>query len=117
MKSALSNLVSQVLVAFTIEFDNEFEHQMPHQTTGEAADGSGRGPWLVSQAMWANFMRYIEPGGVTLAAVESRARMVNLKGLERWGYITVGPDQVVRATRWGREAQEVWRPLAGVIEE
>ena len=25
----LSALLSQVLVAFTIEFDNEFEHQMP----------------------------------------------------------------------------------------
>jgi hypothetical protein len=29
----LSALLSQVLVAFTIEFDNEAEHRLPHSTT------------------------------------------------------------------------------------
>jgi hypothetical protein len=29
----LSALLSQVLVAFTIECDNEFERQMPHRTS------------------------------------------------------------------------------------
>ena len=29
----LATLLSQVLVAYTIEFDNEFERLMPHRTT------------------------------------------------------------------------------------
>jgi hypothetical protein len=31
---ALSALLSQALVAFTIEFDNEFEHLMAHRDPG-----------------------------------------------------------------------------------
>jgi hypothetical protein len=46
----LPTLLSQVLVAFTIELDNEFEHQMPHRTT---IARQGRGPWLVSLPMWS----------------------------------------------------------------
>ncbi|HEY2130298.1 MAG TPA: SAM-dependent methyltransferase [Streptosporangiaceae bacterium] len=57
----LSALLSQALVAFTIEFDNESEHQIQHRTTRGPAAGS-RGPWLVSQAMWVNFIRFIPPG-------------------------------------------------------
>ena len=34
----------------------------------------------------------------------------------RWGYVTVGTDRVIRATPNGRKAQQVWRPLSGVIE-
>ena len=49
--------------------------------------------------------------------------------MERWGYIVVEPDPadsrpkpprsdwVIRATAEGRKAQEVWRPLFGVIEK
>lgn len=44
----LPALLSQVLVAFTIEADNELEHQLPHRTTRGPAAGSRRGPWLVS---------------------------------------------------------------------
>ena len=61
----LSVLLSQALVAFTVEFDNEFEHRMPHGTTvGRSAEGP-RGPWLASQVMWSNVLRYVEPDGVT----------------------------------------------------
>ena len=44
----LSTLLSQALVAFTIEFDNEFEHQMPHRTTQPRLPGQripGWCPW------------------------------------------------------------------------
>jgi len=41
----VSALLSQLLVAYTIELDNEFEHQMPHRTTWGPAAGSHRGPW------------------------------------------------------------------------
>src|SRR5215475_7415001 len=88
----LSTLLSQALVAFTIEFDNEFEHQMPHRTTRGPAANSRRGPWLVSMAMWANFMRFIDPEGTPLRDVEALARVVNLRGLQRWRYVELEPD-------------------------
>jgi DNA-binding MarR family transcriptional regulator len=38
--------------------------------------------------------------------------------MQRWGYIRVEPaDQTVHPEPGGRRAQEVWRPLAGEIEE
>src|SRR5438034_306366 len=49
----LSALLSQALVAYTIEFDNEAEHRLPHRTTSHGASGPGDGapvPWLVSLA-------------------------------------------------------------------
>jgi hypothetical protein len=51
-------LLSQTLVAFTIELDNEFEHRMQHRTT---AGGGKRGRWLVSLVLWSNCPR--EPPG------------------------------------------------------
>ncbi len=122
-------LLSQALVAFTIEFDNESEHQLPHRTTRGPAAHSGRGPWLVSLAMWANFLRFLPASGVPLRDVADLVPLVNLAGLERWGYVTVSPDPagtrpapsrrdgIVRPTRWGLAAQEVFAPLAAVIGE
>jgi methyltransferase (TIGR00027 family) len=124
----LPTLVSQVLVAFTIEFDNEFEHQMPHRTTWGPAAGSRRGPWLVSLPMWSNFMQFLPADGATLRELADLPELTNLAGLQRWGYVAVGPgpadtrprpprpDWVVRPTPAGRRAQDVWRPLAEVIE-
>jgi DNA-binding MarR family transcriptional regulator len=111
----LPTLLSQVLVAFTIEFDNEFEHRMPHRTTTGPAAGSGRGPWATSMVMWSNFMQYVPDDGIRLSDLDGAARLTNLKGLERWGYIVIA-DQVVRPTRAARNAQAVWRPLAAEIE-
>ena len=61
----LPRLLSQVLVAFTIEFDNQAEQRMVHRTTVGRADArrtgeAPRGPWLVSLPMWANFMRFVD---------------------------------------------------------
>ena len=121
----LSTLLSQVLVAFTIEFDNEFERQMPHQTTmSRAAGGSRGGPWLVSMVMWSNFMQYVGKEGVTVGELQQLARVpkLSLAGMERWGYVTVETKKarsqsMLRATAKGRMAQEFWRPLFGVIEK
>jgi DNA-binding MarR family transcriptional regulator len=125
----LSTLLSHVLVAFTIEFDNEFERRMPHRTTWGPAAGSGRGPWLVSMPMWSNFMRLLTDAGAPLAELEPYARMTNLAGLQRWGYVEIEPDPaddrphpprrdwLVRPTRAGGKAQQVWQPLAGEIEQ
>ena len=120
-------LLSGPLIAFTIEFDNEFEHRSPHRTTwGPAA---GPGPWLMSQAMWANFLQFAAPDGIPLRELADLAAITNLAGLERWGYVVVQPDPadarpapprrdwIVAPTQAGRRAQRVWQPLASVIED
>jgi DNA-binding MarR family transcriptional regulator len=126
----LSTLLSQVLVAFTIEFDNESEHRMPHRTANHGSTaGSLHAPWLVSLAMWENCMRFVGKNGVTVRVLEELAHTTtNLNGMERWGYIVVKPnpadtrlrpprgDWMICATPAGRKAQQVWRPLFGTIE-
>lgn len=124
-------LLSRALVAYTIEFDNEFEHLMPHRTTNFGLKGGARlGPWLVSLAMYSNCMAFVNEQGVPVRELESLARTpTNLKGMIRWRYVTVAPDPadkrpkppprdyLIRPTVKGREAQNVWTPLFGVIEE
>jgi predicted membrane protein len=79
----LSALLSNVLVAFTIEFD----HKMVHRTTTHASRvGSGQDPWLVSLVMWSNCMQYVDDVGVTVGDLERLARTrTNLAGMRRWG--------------------------------
>ena len=124
----LSALLSQALVAFTVEFDNAAELEIQHWTTRE---GPGRGGvWLTSMVMWLNCMRYVGAEPITLGEVARLARAdTNLDGMRRWGYITVEPGKgdpaykagkpglVLRATRKGMQAREVWQPLTGVIEQ
>ena len=122
----LPTLLSQALVAFTVEFDNEFEHRIPHRTKDRLVRGGG--PWLVSQAMWVNFMRFVRSDGTPLRELAVEARLTNLRGLQHWGYVKVEPDRadrrprpprgdsIVRPTTGGRVAQEVWRPLGPEIE-
>ena len=126
----LSALLSQVLVAFTIEFDNEFEHLMPHRTTKHGpTPGSRYSPWHVSLVMWSNCMQFVGEEGVTISELQRLARTeTNLAGMQRWGYIVVEPnptgnrskrprsDSMVYPTTAGRKAQEVWRPLFDIIE-
>lgn len=114
-------LLSQALVAFTIEFDNESEHRIAHRTTVGRGGEQPRGPWLVSQVMWANVMRYVVAagtGGITVAQLHAQARTTkdSLAGLQRWGYVKVA-DSVITATGWGRRAQRVWEPLGAEIEQ
>jgi methyltransferase (TIGR00027 family) len=129
----LSALLSQALVAFTIEFDNEAEHRLPHRTTSHGTSGPGDGArqlWLVSMAMWENCMRHVTGEPITVGDLEARARTgTNLDGMRRWGYITIdgtarkvhserpGPGAVLRATAAGLRAREIWRPLPGLIEQ
>lgn len=126
----LPTLLSHTLVAFTIEFDNEAEHHLPHQTTnhGSTAD-SPRAPWLVSMVMWFNCMRFVDDKGIPARELGQLAHtQAHLHGMRRWGYISIKPDPndsrpkppasewLIRPTRGGRKAQEVWRPLFGTIE-
>lgn len=131
----LSTLLSRALVAFTIEFDNEFERRFAQ---------AGGGARVASLVMWSNFMRFvgdgITVGELPVVAGLPKARMLStLGGMERWGYVVVGPeaagkpqseakrdgwgsarglrsDWVLRLTPAGRKAQEIWQPLFGEIE-
>jgi DNA-binding MarR family transcriptional regulator len=133
----LSALLSQTLVAFTIEFDNEFEHRVPHRTTNHGATaGSDSAPWLVSMTMWLKFMRFVPCDGISAAELQRRARFTDKELLtwstrmgKWWGYVVVGPqpavqssspsalDRVIRPTPGGRKALETWQPLTAIIEE
>ena len=75
-------------------------------------------------------MRYVTGDPITVGDLEARARTrTNLDGMRRWGYITIdgtakkvhngrpGPDAVLRATAAGLRAREIWRPLAGHVEQ
>src|SRR3984957_1870600 len=134
----LPTLLSQALVAFTIEFDNEFEHHMPHRTTDYGAasvavgvsGGSRKDVWLVSLAMYANCMQFIPEQGIRAIDLVRLARTkTNFSGMVRWRYITAAPDPsdarakparsdwLIRATDRGQQAQKVWRPLFAEIEK
>jgi hypothetical protein len=117
-KLPLPALLSQALVAFTIEFDNEFEHRTPHRTTSAAAkkqpaakagsppgsvsgsvSGSPHAPWLLSLAMWALFLRFVPERGISVrellyaTSLDKQALRNWLVRLSRWwGYLTIAPD-------------------------
>jgi methyltransferase (TIGR00027 family) len=125
----LSALVSQALVAFTIEADNEAEHRLPHRTTddGAAPDAPPGAPWNTSLLMWANCLRHLPDEGITVAELHDRARTgTNLDGMRRWGYVTFTPDPgrgkrprpdaVIAPTRWGRAARDTWREVTAYVE-
>lgn len=117
----LSVLLSQVLLAFTIEFDNEFELQMSKTYAR---------PFKVSIAMWSNFMRYVRSEGTSVGEIAQR-RCSDLKaaasvvgGMERWGYITVDHDPAtgVPPMRKGfgsaagvKASTVIWPSMVGVL--
>ena len=132
MTAPLSTLLSQLLVAYTIEVDNEFEARFA--ATGHRAR-------VASLVMWSNFMRFVG-GGVTVGDLPTvaglpKARLLStLGGLERWGYLSVVPpdrsaetrregwgsaralrsDWIVRPTPAGRAAQEIWPALLDEVD-
>jgi hypothetical protein len=125
----VSALLSQTLVAFTIEADNEAEHRLPHRTTGfgPSAGATAAAPWMTSLLMWANCLRHLPDEGITLAELRGRARTeTNLDGMRRWRYVTYSPDPgrgkrprpdaVVAPTAQGRRAREVWPAAVDDVE-
>jgi hypothetical protein len=145
-RRSLSALLSQVLVAFTVEFDNEFERRM-----GEAGYPGAR----LSLVVWANVMRFVAPGAVSLRDLAAQALATEkqmkfeLGCLERWGFVVLQPDPaddrpvptvahhrsgrelrdgwgsgrgmragwMVRLTSKGLTASEIWPPLFDAIEQ
>ena len=125
----VSALLSQTLVAFTIEADNEAEHRLPHRTTefGPSPGATAAAPWLTSLLMWANCLRYLPDEGMTLAELRRRARTeTNVDGMRRWRYVMYTPDPgrgkrpkpdaIVTPTAQGRRAREIWPAAIGEVE-
>jgi hypothetical protein len=141
----LSALLSQVLVAFTIELDNEFERRMTE---------SGYAGARLSLVVWLNLMRFIGKGGASIRELAAQAfdpeerTKFRLGCLERWGFVVlapgpgekpvclrmhrqagrelrdgwgsgrgVGANWTVRLTTKGAKANAVWTPLVGEIEK
>jgi DNA-binding MarR family transcriptional regulator len=121
----LSALLSQAFVAFTIEFDNEFERRMPHRTSRH--DKPPGAPWLVSMVLWSSFMRFIPEDGISardllaLTGLSKDALRMRLQRMARWwGYVIVTPSaegSIVRPSPGGRQALQIWKPLAAEIEQ
>ncbi len=122
----LSALLSQLLVAFTIEFDGEFERRM-----GEAGyPGS-----LLSLVVWADLQRFVGESGIAVRELAARALApenqikLQLGCLERWGFIELNRerrdgwgsgrgirgDTVVRLSVKGRMSSKIWPPLLDII--
>ena len=127
MRLPLPTLLSQPLVAYTIEIDHAFETRMPHRTAETRHSGEPRtGPLLTSYTMWANFLRYVGDGGRSLsdvreaACITSKTLHVVTNGMERWGYITLGPGKgearPVSPTADGRRAAATWTPLPDEVD-
>jgi hypothetical protein len=120
----LSALLSQPLVAFIIEFDNEFEHRVPHRTSDfGSTPGARHAPWLVSMAIWSQFLRSVPEDGIPVRELQ---RLIGLDNKamkfwltrtgEWWQYIFLDENAIVHPTPGGRKALTEWRPLTGLIE-
>lgn len=142
----LSRLLSQALVAFTVELDNEFERRM-----AELGNHGAR----LSLVVWSNLMRFLAGGGMSVRDLAARALApqerikLELGCLERWRFIILQPSPtddcsmvtrsdgragpnlrkgwgsgrgisanwLIRLTTEGLKTVEVWEPLYGEIEQ
>lgn len=84
----ISALLSQIIVAFTVEVDNEFERQM-----AQAGYPGAR----LSLVVWFNLMRFIPERGISVrelvasSLLEQSQIKFMLGCLERWGFVTLEP--------------------------
>jgi hypothetical protein len=134
VETPLSTLLSQALIAHTIELDNEFERRF---------NEVGGGARIASVTMWSNLLRFVGDGiavGELPDAVGlDKGRMLSrLGGMERWRYVFVDSagtgqppktkrdgwgsarslrsDWVVRQTPAGRTATAIWSELFDEID-
>ncbi len=92
-------LLSQAMVAFTIEVDNAIERRLPHFTMKLGSVNPGFGsPWLISSGIWFAFLRHVGPGMISVRDATSRSGLTPArvssctKGLVRWGYVVHHAD-------------------------
>lgn len=122
-------LLSQALVAFTIEADNVFEEGMPHRTAADRGNPAASGPWLTSLTYWSNYLRNLPDEGVTArdlargAGDDASSIHSRLDELRRWGYVRVKRVDkdagltLVIPTENGRRARDTWAPIEGIVTE
>jgi hypothetical protein len=123
----LSALLSQILVAYTVELDSEFERRML-ETHSVAR---------LSLVIWLNLLQFLADGPVSVRTLASRAPAAEEQGkallgcLERWGFILLQPggeragfgsgqgirgDWPVRLTASGETATRIWPELIPQID-
>ncbi|MGH8994942.1 MAG: hypothetical protein ACRDYB_02730 [Acidimicrobiales bacterium] len=129
MPAPLSALLSQVLVALTVEIDNTYESRAPHHTQRFGSQG----PWLVSYGFWANLLRLVTDEAISVRELSTRAGTErvphpSLNGMIRWGYVYAGPDGarlrqkdprpdwLVQATSVGRTCSAISAEVPGEVE-
>jgi hypothetical protein len=81
----LSTLLSQAVVAFTIELDNEFERRFAE---------AGGGARVTSLTMWSNLLRFVGDGVtvrefVSAVGLPKQQALSRLGGVERWRYVSM----------------------------
>lgn len=114
----LSALLSQTLVAFTLEFDNEFERRMQQ---------AGYPGALLSLVLWSNLVRFLAPADLSIRQLAAQALAPDtqpkfgLGCLERWGYVVLRPDPaderpIAKRVRFrsGRLLREGWGSGRGI---
>ena len=125
-------LLSNALVAFTIEFDNEFERELVEPTglTFKEWNKSPERVFLVSLVMWANYLRFVSGRGISVGDLAQHARQSRidsaLNGFKRWRYVVVEPPEsgtkppfsewIVRPTQYLDRCQRIWHGLGELIE-
>jgi predicted transcriptional regulator len=115
MSVPLSALLSQALIAFTLDFD---------KTLNEALRSADRTESAPSLAMWSNVLRFVgqegierrrlpEVSGISMSAIKS---MVSC--LERHGWVVVAERQphTVRLTQRGTAAAAIWQRVLADVE-
>jgi hypothetical protein len=122
----LSALLSQTLVAYTVELDSEFERRVLE------AHAAAR----LSLVIWLNVMRFLADGPLSVRTLASRALANEEQGkaglgcLERWGFILlqsgkragfgsgrgIRADWLVRLTAGGETAIKIWPELVPQID-
>lgn len=141
----LSALLSQILVAFTLEVDNDFERQI-----AEAGHPGAR----LSLVVWTNLIRFLPDEGISVCELAKKALLEEtqikfmLGCLERWRFVSLEPgtakeknlpkkrlksgrevrdgfgsgrgiaaDWIVKPTAArGAKAKQIWPPLFEIIE-
>ena len=89
LRRPISALLSQALVAFTVELDNEFELRMT-----QLGFVGGR----LSLAVWLNLLRFVGDSPLTVKQLEAQSMLEQtqikpmLGCLERWGFVWIAPS-------------------------
>lgn len=112
----LSALLSQTLVAFTLEVDYEFERRM------ESAGFPGT---ILSRLVWQRIVRFVDPQGISVQELSEKTSAADaipfmLGCLERWHVIELRPTPSAQALRLkphrraGRLLRDGWGSGRGI---